>query len=265
MIKDFLAKINKLSPREKNIVGMLILILASLPFFYITVPSWNHFADSSSKISQNKNKLVEIESQIQKLEKIKGENQKLSKKIDDQKLYLAKTYEIDFLVQDLKKICDESSISLESFTPSDPEPVNIILEKQLQGDVSGGSRAGKLRQVLDKLKGQDLPVDLYRYPIEVRVTGNFTDILELFKKLEKYGRVISVDNISIGKAGTKQGFDSRLSKAKAAKKEEDTGSLIGAFDLVAYSLPSHEETITANQLQSTAKRKPFAYTRSRPR
>ena len=261
MAFDLITKINKLSKREKNIVGILLLILASMPFFYITVPAWNEYIDSSSKISQNKNKLIEMESQIKKLEKIKGENQKLSKKIDDQKLYLAKTYEIDFLVQDLKKICDESSISLDSFTPSDPEPVNIILEKQLQADNAGGSRASKLRVVLDKLKGQDLPIDLYRYPIEVRVTGNFTDILELFKKLEKYGRVISVDNISIGKVGTKQGFDSRISKAKA--KKEDDGSLTGAFDLVAYTLPSQEETISYNDLKKSSRNTAFSYTRKR--
>ena len=263
MIKNFLAKINKLSPREKNIVGVLILIIASLPFFYITVPSWNQYIDFSSEISQNKNKLIEISNQTRRLEKIKGENQKLSQKIDDQKLFLAKTYEIDFLVQDLKKICDESSVSLDSFSPSDPEPVNIILEEQLKGDVQGINKTAKLKQVLDRLKGQDLPVDLYRYPIEVKVTGNFTDILELFKKLEKYGRVISVDNISIGKVGTKQGFDSRISKAKAKKQEDD--SLIGAFDLVAYSLPSKEENISLNQLQKSTKPKQFSYTRSRPR
>ena len=264
MAFNLINKINQLSKREKNIVGALLLILASMPFFYITVPSWNQYVDSNSKISQNKNKLIEIDSQVRKLEKIKGENQKLSQKIDDQKLYLAKTYEIDFLVQDLKKICDESSISLDSFAPSDPEPVNIILEKQLEGDIKGINRTSKLRQVLDKLKGQDLPVDLYRYPIEVKVTGNFTDILELFKKLEKYGRVISVDNISIGKAGTKQGFDSRLSKAKS-KKQEDTGSLIGAFDLAAYTLPSKEETISYNQLQKSTRKTSFSYTRKRPR
>ena len=262
MAFDLFNKINKLSKREKNIVGALLLIIASLPFFYITVPSWNKYIDSSSKISQSKNKLIEIDNQTRRLEKIKGENQKLSQKIDDQKLYLAKTYEIDFLVQDLKKICDESSISLDSFSPSDPEAVNIILEKQLEGDVQGINKTAKLRQVLDKLKGQDLPVDLYRYPIEVRVTGNFTDILELFKKLEKYGRVISVDNISIGKAGTKQGFDSRISKAKA-KKQEDPSGLIGAFDLVAYSLPSQEETISLNQLQKSTRKSTFSYIRKR--
>ncbi len=265
MASDLLTKINQLSKREKNIIGALLLIFASLPFFYVTFPSWNQYIDSNSKISQSKKKLIEIESQTRRLEKIKGENQSLSQKIDDQKLYLAKTYEVDFLVEDLKKICDESSISLDSFTPSDPEPVNIVLEKQLEGD-AGISKTTKLRQVLDKLKGQDLPVDLYRYPIEVRVTGNFTDILELFKKLEKYGRVISVNNISIGKAGTtKQGFDSRLSKAKP-KKQEDKSGLIGAFDLVAYSLPSSkEETISTNQLQKNTRAKQFSYTRSRSR
>ncbi len=263
MAVDLLNKINKLSKREKTIAGVLLLIIASMPFFYITVPSWNQYIDSNSKIAQSKSKLIEIENQTRRLEKIKGENQKLSQKIDDQKLYLAKTYEIDFLVQDLKKICDESSISLDSFSPSDSEAVNIILEKQLEGDVSGVNKTAKLRQVLDKLKGQDLPVDLYRYPIEVRVTGNFTDILELFKKLEKYGRVISVDNISIGKAGTKQGFDSRISKAKA-KKQEDVG-LIGAFDLLAYSLPSQEETISLNQLQKSTRKSTFSYTRKRPK
>ncbi|OGI08872.1 MAG: hypothetical protein A3I68_02145 [Candidatus Melainabacteria bacterium RIFCSPLOWO2_02_FULL_35_15] len=262
MAFNLLTKINQLSKREKNIVGMLLLIIASMPFFYMTVPSWNQYMDSTSKISQSKNKLFEIENQTRKLEKIKGENQKLSQKIDDQKLYLAKTYEIDFLVQDLKKICDESSISLDSFTPSDPEPMNIILEKQLQSDVSGGSKTIKLKQVLDKLKGQDLPVDLYRYPIEVRVTGNFTDILELFKKLEKYGRVISIDNISIGKTGTKQGFDSRISKAKS-KKQGNEGELIGAFDLAAYTLPLREENISLNQLQKNTRNTAFSYTRKR--
>lgn len=264
MAIDLITKINKLSKREKNIVGALILILSSLPFFYVTLPAWNQYIDSSGKVSQNKSKLTELEAQTKRLEKIKDENQKLSEKIDDQKLYLAKTYEIDFLVQDLKKICDESSVSLESFTPSDPEPVNIVLEEQLGSTSQGLSRTTKLREVLDKLKGQDLPVDLYRYPIEVRVTGNFTDILELFKKLEKYGRVISIDNISVGKSGSKQTFDSRLSKAKA-KKQQDTGTLTGAFDLLAYTLPLQNESITTSQLQKTTKKPAFSYSRSRAR
>ncbi len=264
MAFDLISKINKLSKREKNIVGVLILIMASIPFFYVTLPSWNQYVDSQSKISQHKNKLSGIESQISKLEKIQDENNKLSKKIEDQKVFLAKTYEIDFLVQDLKKICDESSITLESFTPSDPEPVNIILEEQVSGTAAGLSRTTKLRQVFDKLKGQDLPIDLYRYPISVQVTGNFTDILELFKKLEKYGRVISVNNISIGKAGTKQVFDSRMSKAKS-KKQEDDKSLTGAFDLVAYTLPLKDENLSLNQLQTTSRKPSFLYGRSRPR
>ncbi len=263
MAFDFIKKINQLSKREKYILGSLVLIVSSLPFFYVTVPAWNQYADSHAKISQNKNRLVGIEGQISKLEKIKGENEKLAKKIDEQKLFLAKTYEIDFLVQDLKKICDDSSVTLESFTPSDPEPVNIILDEQL-GGVAGFNRTIRLRQVLDKLKGQDLPVDLYRYPISVQITGNFTDILELFKKLEKYGRVISVNNISIGKAGTKQTFDSRLSKAKA-KKSEDEGKLTGAFDLLAYSLPPKDENIDLDQLQKNTRKPVFSYSRSRTR
>ena len=264
MAFDLISKLNQLSKREKIITGTLILIVSSLPFFYITVPSWNQYIDSTSKISQNKNKLTELEAQIKRLEKIKDENKKLSQSINDQKLYLAKTYEIDFLVQDLKKICDESSISLESFTPSDPEPVNIILEKQLEDSAPGPNKTSNLKQVLDKLKGQDLPVDLYRYPIEVKVIGNFTDILELFKKLEKYGRVISVDNISIGKAGTKQGFDNKISKGKS-KKQEDLGNLTAAFDLATYSLPSKEEAISVNQLQRSTKSSSFSYTRKKSR
>ena len=157
--------IKKLSKREKNLIGVLLVAVSTLPFFQFTVPSWNNYIQSTGKIKDDQNKIKDLNSQIQKLEKLKGENLKISEKIESQKLYLAKSYEIDFLVQDLKKICDESLISLESFTPIGPEPVNIILEKQLKSDSDKSSGHGSLKQALEKLKGQDLPIDLYRFPI----------------------------------------------------------------------------------------------------
>ncbi len=244
--------IKKLKPRERNLVGFLLVVLSTLPFFQFTLPAWNTYTDAQNKIIENKNRLNSLEFQIRKLEKIKKENVVLSKKIDTQKLYLAKSYEIDFLVQDLKKLCDESSISLESFTPLGQEPVNIIIEKQLEEESATRlHKSTKSKQVFEKLKGQELPVDLYKFPIEVKVTGNFTDIIELFKKLEKYGRVISVENISIGKVQVKQPGGNRLSKSKSKKKNTDTGSLYGIFDLIAYSLPETEETLPFNQLQKS--------------
>ncbi len=257
--------IKKLNAREKNLVGMLIVIVSTLPFLQFTLPAWNTYTESVNKIQEDKNKLSGLEFQIRKLEKLKKENVHLSKKIDRQKLYLAKSYEIDFLVQDLKKICDESSISLESFTPIGQEPVNIIVEKQLEAEAKAKVRKNeKAKQTLEKLKGQELPIDLYRFPIEVKVTGNFTDIIELFKKLEKYGRVISVENISIGKIQIKQSSGNRLSKSKPKKEGGETGTLFGTFDLIAYSLPEAEETLPFNQLQkSLSKSKP--QTRSKRR
>lgn len=256
--------LKKLSKREKNIVGFLILVLASLPFFQFTLPAWNEYQTLNGSISDDRNRVRTLESQIKRFEKMKVQNVELSKKIETQKLYLAKSYEIDFLVQDLKKICDESSISLESFTPISPEPINIILEKQVNLDEPAVSAKGKkgapttksqrLKQALDKLKGQEFPVDLYRFPIEVRVTGNFKDIVDLFKKLEKYGRVISVDNISIGKVQAKRSGGDRLSKAKKEEKT-DTGTLFGTFDLVAYSLPDNtDETLTIKDFQQKNKK-----------
>jgi Tfp pilus assembly protein PilO len=242
--------LNKLSKREKVMVGVLLLAISTVPFFQFTMPAWNKYNESNTKIKELQNKLFETGSKIKKLEKLKFENQKILKKVEEQKVYLAKSYEIDFLVQDLKKICDESLISLESFTPTNSEPVNIVLEKQLEADSAGPQRS-KLKETLEKLKGQDLPIDLYRFPVEVRVTGDFSEILELLKKLETYGRVISVENISIGKIQAKDfGGGNRLSKSKS-KKKPDAGSLLSTFDLVAYSLPLGEEKIPVKQLQKS--------------
>ncbi len=242
--------INKLSKREKMLVGVLILAVSTVPFFQLTIPAWNKYNEFNTKIKELQNKLFETGSKIKKLERLKSENQKMLKKVEGQKIYLAKSYEIDFLVQDLKKICDESLISLESFTPTNPEPVNIVLEKQLEADSAGGQR-NKLKEALEKLKGQDLPIDLYRFPVEVRVAGNFSEVLELLKKLETYGRVISVENISIGKIQSKDfGGGNRLSKSKSKKKAE-TGGLLSTFDLVAYSLPLSDEKIPVKQLQKS--------------
>lgn len=261
MINDILAKINKLSQREKIIVGILILVLFSLPFFYTTVPEWNKYFEFISKESENKKQLLKTGEQISRLEKLKIENVDLSKKIDRQKLYLPKSYEIDFLVQDLKKICDDSSISLESFTPSDPEPINILLEKQLQESTTDNiSSSSRLKQVLEKLKGQDLPIDLYKYPIEVKISGEFTDILELLKKLERYGRVISIDNIAIAKFETTHKADSRLSRSKS-KQQEPEGTLVSTFNLTGYSLPLGNESISPQDLKKNTKT--FSYTRKK--
>ena len=255
--------IKKLSNREKTMIGLLVVVFSTFPFFYLTVPTWNSYMDSSNKILQDRGKLNDLDVRIRRLEKLKDENIKLSKKLENQKLYLAKSYEIDFLVQDLKKICDESSISLESFTPSTPEPVNIVLEKQIEEETKGrSSKSTRLKQAFAKLKGQDLPIDLYRFPIEVKVTGNFTDIIELFKKLEKYGRVISVDNISIGKVQAKESFGDRLSKTKLKKQESETGTLFGTFDLIAYTSAKDEETIPFSALEKTTKTT-FKYKRKR--
>lgn len=252
----------KLNQREKTLVGFLIVIVSTVPFFQLTLPAWNKYIEAKGKITDDKNKLSELERKIRNLEKLKGENINILKKLDSQKIYLAKTYEIDFLVQDLKRICDESSISLDSFTPSSAEPINIVLERQAEGEVQN---RGKMKQALDKLKGQDLPIDLYRFPIEVTVSGNFTDIVELFKKLEKYGRVISVDNISIGKIQSKKFTGNRLSKSSAKKEKVDTGTLLSTFDLVAYSLPDNDETIPVKELQRSTRssRAGFKYSKNR--
>ena len=249
--------INKLSNREKNIVGILILVLSCIPFFQFTLPVWNEYNQLNDSLNSDKGKISSLDTQIKKLEKLKGVNLDLLKKIDEQKLFLAKSYEIDFLVQDLKKLCDESSVSLESFTPVSPQPINIVLEKQIDLDAIPQTKGKRdirtknqrAKQTLEKLKGQELPVDLYSFPIEVRVTGSFRDFVDLFKKLEKYGRVISVDNISIGKVQSKRGGD-RLSKAKKEDKE-DTDKLFGSFDLIAYSLPAGNETISVKDLQKS--------------
>lgn len=246
--------LNKLSAREKNMMGILLLIFSTVPFFYLTVPSWNTYMDSLKNISKNKSRLKDLDNNVRKLEKYKKENLEFSKKLDLQKLYLAKSYEIDFLVQDLKNICDESSISLESFTPSSAEPVNIILEKQVEHETQGKKAATqKLKQTFEKLKGQDMPVDLYKFPIEVRVTGSFTDIIELFKKLEKYGRVISVENISIGKIQSKKSFGDRLSRSKPKREEADIGALFSTFDLVAYSAAKENEILPFSALEGSVK------------
>jgi Tfp pilus assembly protein PilO len=155
-------------------------------------------------------------------------------------------------VQDLKKICDESLVSLESFTPSNPEPINVVLEKQIQVESEGKPLdRNRMKQTLDKLKGQALPIDLYRVPIEVRVTGNFTDLLQLFRQLEKYGRVISIEDISISKIQAKGATGDRLSKAKQKKEKEDTGSLYSTFDLVAYTAAKEQETLPFAELKKT--------------
>lgn len=235
----------KLSTREKTLLGVLLLAVSTLPIFQFTLPAWKNYIESSIKIKNDKTTLQNLSTRIKALEKLKNENIKISRKLEEQKLYLAKSYEIDFLVQDLKKICDESLISLESFTPSNPEPVNIVLEKQTE---TAGSTQD-VRKAVESLKGKDLPIDLYRFPIEVKVTGDFTDIIELFNKLEKYGRVISVENISIGKIQSKQTSGNRLSKSKSKKQSTDTGSLLSTFELVAYSLPSGEESLSVKKFE----------------
>lgn len=246
--------INKLSKRERNLVGIMLISIATIPFFIQTLPSWREFNDAKSKIQEDKMKVANLDAQIRRLEKLEVENKKLSGKVDVLKEYLAKSYEIDFLVQDLKGICDESSVSLESFTPSAPEPINIVLEKQIEAELLGETRNSRQTKSLkEKLKGQDLPVDLYKLPIEVRVKGNFTDILDLMKKLEKYGRVISVENISIGKVQAKQSFGNRLSKSKSKPSTAETGSLLGSFDLIAYSLAKEDETLPFSSLERSSK------------
>ncbi|MBI3308805.1 MAG: type 4a pilus biogenesis protein PilO, partial [Candidatus Melainabacteria bacterium] len=165
--------ISKFSQREKNLIGIMLISVATIPLFIQTMPAWQEFNESKSKIQQDSIKLKNLQAQIKKLEQLGKENQELARKVDAQKLYLAKSYEVDFLVQDLKSICDESSVSLESFTPSSPEPINIVLENQISTELAGTSRSSrKTKSVKDKLKGEDLPVDLYRLPIEVRVKGD---------------------------------------------------------------------------------------------
>ncbi len=248
--------IKKLSSREKNIVGALILVLSTIPFFQFTLPAWNEYNQLNDSLNSDKGKISSIDIQIKKLEKLKGKNLDLSKKVEDQKLFLAKSHEIDFLVQDLKRLCDESSVSLESFTPANSQPINIVLEKQVDLDAipqtkgKNDNRAQRAKQALEKLKGQELPIDLYSLPIEVKVTGSFRDFVDLFKKLEKYGRVISVDNISIGKVQSKRSGGDRLSKAKKEDKT-DLDKLFGSFDLIAYSLPAETETISIKDLQKS--------------
>lgn len=254
---------NKLNERETKLVGLLLVVAASIPFFVLTMPAWNEYTQTISLTSKNNSKASNIKFQISKLEKLKGENKTLEKKINIRKAYLAKSYEIDFLVQDLKNICNESSITLESFTPTEPEPINIVLQNQVGDELAGRVKQTKAyKKQRKQLRAQSLPVDVYKFPIEVKVTGNFTDILELFKKLETYGRVISVDNIAIGKIQSRRKGGSRLSKSKSKKENTYDGTLFSTFNLIAYSLPDRDEVLPFTSLERSA-RQSFKYKKPR--
>lgn len=260
--------LSKLSAREKNLVGFLFLVVALMPVFVFTLPAWREYNQVKDSVNSNSQKTRSLESKIKKLIKLKSENSKLTKKIDKRKQFLAKSYEIDFLVQDLKAICDESSVSLESFTPSEIEPLNIVLEKQLEAESQGKLIKSKVSSSKKKLKDETLPIDLYRLPIEVKIIGNFRDLVELFSRLEKYGRVISVENISIGKIQAKKrggtGSGNRYSSSKTQPKKQenvDKGTLYTSFDLVAYSLPREEEVIPFKSLERSIKSS-FKYKKS---
>lgn len=247
----------KLSQREINLIGLMLIALALIPFFIFTVPAWRDFTQKRQTVESNNDRIKNIKQQIRLLPKITKENLELKKKMTVRKAFLANSHEIDFLVQDLKTICDESSVSLESFVPGDIEPVNIVLLKQLeQEQIAKNLNKSNIKKSREKLKDQSLQVDLYRLPIEVRIVGNFTDILELFKNLEKYGRVISVDNISIGKV------QSRKSSSKNRFSSGSTASLYTTFDLVAYSLANENQVLPVSVFNS-ATRNTFTYKKKR--
>jgi Tfp pilus assembly protein PilO len=245
---------NKLSQREKKLVGFLLVVVASIPFFLITMPAWKEYSSLKSQIVSDEIQASALKNQLGSERDLIEENRILEKKLRIRKAFLAQDSEIDFLVQDLKNICDESSVSLESFTPTEVEPVNIILEKQLLSEIQGPSR--KTVANARQRQNDSLQVDLYRYPIEIKTTGKYTDIIEMFKKLEKYGRVISIDNLSLGKIQTKKnlGRDARFNKAKKQKNlNSSDGTLTLSFDLLAYSLAPENKVLPFVSLQRSAK------------
>jgi Tfp pilus assembly protein PilO len=213
------------------------------------------FLDAQSKLQEVKQKEADkarLDVKLKDKSLVEAEKQNLETQIQLLRGAVPKSPEMDLLVLDMEKLCNESGVDLIAVEEPAPETLQAIktsessmqeLSSQNDGKITMGSKSLPKPSIVQAKTdgktdtGQPKPDDtaLKKVLKEVYVTGDYDGILAYMKRLESYQRVLGVSNVSLAMA-TKGSEVQRTPAAEKAKKLELNQPVL-SYLMTVYYLP----------------------------
>jgi|GEM_PF-2224195 len=253
--------------REKILVAALPLVLAVVMWFAVTSQAVTDWQNKDQELKDTEKEQLVLKSKIASLNKLKDDQKKLELDIESLRSAVPKSPDVDLLMIDLERMCQETGMDLVSLKPPNKEKLKEIADEQkeqteLAETGSKLSLGGKNKDAAisrpktgedtDKDKGKkdkkakgkskakkekpkpvltpEQEAGLNTLLVECVVSGDYPSFVELMKKLEAYQRVIGVTQIQIDLPEISQ-------SAKQKQKVELNKDLKIGFLLTTYYLP----------------------------
>ncbi|MBX9880238.1 MAG: type 4a pilus biogenesis protein PilO [Candidatus Obscuribacterales bacterium] len=218
--------------REKILVCALPFALAAVMWFAVTSQAVTDWQAKDQELKDKSKEQVVLKSKITNLNKLKDDQKKLEVEIEALRASVPKAPDIDLLMIDVERMCQESGMDLVSVQPPGKDKLKEIAqedkEQQQALEKSGGklSLGGKNKSEAisgpdkdkDKAKDKDKKdkkakgktkekpkevltpeqeAGLNTLLVQCSVTGDYPSFVELMKKLEAYQRVIGINQLEI--------------------------------------------------------------------
>ena len=162
-------------------------VLIFLVFYYVFVaPKVNIQEEKLRIMNENKEKIVEFNNNIGKLEdgvkKLEPEYEKNSKLFHSKK-------EVEDLYQNISKFALMNGLSIINLKKSQPKPVN--------GSAQVSSENNSEQNSTTETNNEGQQVLYYEIPVEYEIRGNFLSYLKFRRALSKSSKVINYDKEEI--------------------------------------------------------------------
>jgi len=181
---------------KKIIYITLIPALLTLYFIVrILVPSFGSYGDLRAKYLETKENCKETQESIEKLKdnkKYLAEIEKLNERVYDFDTSIPSEFQDEFFLVDIGKFSESASTKVTSVSAKAEKEYKIIPAVS-QDDKKNKKKKKKTKKKKDVPEN---PILIYEKPFEIKVLGNYKQVIKFVKNLENYQRKFLITGIS---------------------------------------------------------------------
>ena len=231
----------------KIAISAIPFLLAGLVLSALTYPNFLEDQEKSRELSVKEEQYKQLQVKLQQRIKAEQEKKILETDIETLRGAVPKSPELDLMLIDLEKMCEDSKIILLSVETPTQESMRQISSsedeiKELIGERDGkiglGTKALQKSGTTAGAKVEESPTDtgLKRLIKQVYVSGDYNGMVGLMKRLESYQRTVAVEEISIA-IKSPAGNEGERTPASEHAQKLGLSKPVMAFLMTLYYLP----------------------------
>jgi Tfp pilus assembly protein PilO len=178
------------------LISLLPALLTLIFIMYAVMPALGSLTKAKNELKAEKTSFSETQDKLNTLR----ENKKLMKRVEELRDKLA-NFEIQvpleddlaILLVDIEKFSNDFNVKVYNIESSPEKPIEIVDPKQEESKDKQPSKKKKK----NKDTSEELPINLFKIPLNILVKGNYPSVLSFINAMENYERKITINGIAL--------------------------------------------------------------------